>query len=649
MPAPVPPDKAEKYRNLRAKGWSRAAACRHLQLSESWAFKHEKGYSNKGGAKAEYAEQAALAGPIAPDALPPEALKALGDFEYFRRRYLGHVSTPWQVETAHKLLELRKTPNKEFVVENCPPGVGKTTLVHDIACWFTVEDRSIRGLIGTRKAANGERMLRRIKRSLERTHPYKAPTEEVALGLSVDAEATLAGDFGKFKPGDDVWRGNEFFVAQLDDVAVEEKEPTWSSYGVDSGVLGNRFEVIFWDDLVDRTNTRSTETRQGLEELWDAELETRLEPGGLLVLLGQRLAGGDLYAFCRNKHVEVDEEDLADAEPGTDLDSGATADGLMYHRIVYPAHDDELCTGEHKRGTVEPWPKGCLLDPHRLPWRDLKRIRSLNRTTFEVTYQQGDSDPEGVLVNPIWVKGGKDHEGVERPGCWDYERGLGDRPLGAGASPLSVITVDPSPTKLWSVQWWVTPSDTAELASTLRYLMDVYRQKMTAPEFMYAEPTSSGGYLYTGMLEQWRYRAKDLGLPLTHVIIEENAAQRFFTQQPYFRQWCIENRIAFLPHQTHRNKNDATYGVGSLGQLWKFGLIRLPGKPNDPGRTSALKLVDEVQKWPGGSTDDCVMAHWFHEIALPHIATIDPSKVPVLKRPTWMDPKPVDLRFAGIR
>ena len=77
----------------------------------------------------------------------------------------------------------------------------------------------------------------------------------------------------------------------------------------------------------------------------------------------------------------------------------------------------------------------------------------------------------------------------------------------------------------------------------------------------------------------------------------------------------------------------------SLATLWKYGLIRLPGKIHDPGRTAALKLVDEVQKWTaggGGTTDDCVMAHWFHEIALPQIAVIDPSKIPTLKRPSWM-------------
>lgn len=625
----ITPVQRERFVRLRREGWTRAGAAREVGVSINWAKSFELGHPDTGDGYRKAREEAQISGAIPLDQLGDRAKRALDDFDMFRRVYLGHISTPWQVETANRLIHLRDTPDKEYVVENCPPGAGKTTLIHDIACWMTVRDRSIRGLIGTRKANNGERMLRRIRRTLERPLPVRASTEDIAMGLACDAEASLAMDYGRFKPDNgDVWRGSEFIVEQFDDTPIEEKEPTWSSYGVDSGVLGNRFEVIFWDDLVDRTNTRTIETRQGLEELWDSELETRLEPGGLLVLVGQRLAGGDLYAFCRSKAVDVDDDEEEHAE------SGATSSGLMYHRIVYPAHDDSKCQEVHRRGEAQPWPDGCLLDPHRLPWKELRRIRSINRSTFEVSYQQRDVDPEGVLVNPIWVKGGRGADGSDYPGCWDSERGLNDRPL-VGDNFLSVITVDPSPTKFWAVEWWVTQAG-EPVESVFRHLMDIYRQKMSAPDLLYAEPIGAGRYQFSGMLENWRARAQSLGLAVTHVVIEENAAQRFFTQQPYFRQWCAQHHIAFRPHQTHRNKNDPSYGVGSLATVWRYGLVRLPGKANDPGRAAALKLVDEVQKWPGGSTDDCVMAHWFHEVALPQIAVIDPSKIPRLSRPSWM-------------
>jgi hypothetical protein len=116
--------------------------------------------------------------------------------------------------------------------------------------------------------------------------PAKAPTELIEKGLAVDAQASLAQHYGMFKPAThgDVWRADEFVVAQFDDIPIEEKEPTWSSYGLDSGVLSNRFNLIFWDDLIDRRTNRTAESRADLVAKWDEELENRLEPGGLLAI-----------------------------------------------------------------------------------------------------------------------------------------------------------------------------------------------------------------------------------------------------------------------------------------------------------------------------------------------------------------------------
>jgi hypothetical protein len=38
--------------------------------------------------------------------LSEEALRGLEDFDYFRRRYLGRVPSPWQVEAAVTLVKL---------------------------------------------------------------------------------------------------------------------------------------------------------------------------------------------------------------------------------------------------------------------------------------------------------------------------------------------------------------------------------------------------------------------------------------------------------------------------------------------------------------------------------------------------------------
>jgi hypothetical protein len=196
--------------------------------------------------------------PIAFGDLCDEARRAWDDFEFFRLRYFGHVSMPWQVEAAASVLEWLESPETVIVVKNVMPGAGKTTLKVDIAAWLTVRNRRIRGLFGSRKESNAMRDLLRLRRYLERVTPPRAKPLDLARGLAVDAEACLAMEFGSFKPlTREVWRRGEFVVAQFDEELVEEREPTWSCYGIESGILSNRFEFVAWDDIDDKATLRT--------------------------------------------------------------------------------------------------------------------------------------------------------------------------------------------------------------------------------------------------------------------------------------------------------------------------------------------------------------------------------------------------------
>lgn len=608
MPPVVPVAKQEHFARLRSQGWDRRAACREAGVSESWAFKFEHGRHDNGQGWKEAKADTKLPGPIPREKLCAEALRGLEDFEFFRRFYLGHVSTPWQVETAERIVQLLGTPSKEYLDENGPPGVGKTTLFHDIACWVTCLDRRLRGLMGSRTENNARRMLQRIKRSLERPLPAKAPTELIEKGLAVDAQASLAQHYGIFKPATlgDVWRADEFVVAQFDDIPIEEKEPTWSSYGLDSGVLSNRFNLILWDDLVDRKTNRTAESRQALVEKWDEELETRLEPGGLLAIIGQRLHAEDLYATLRDRVM---------------LDDDGEEQGRMYHHIVYPAHDDHRCEGIHHPKTAKPWPDGCLLDPYRLPWTECRKLMT-KRHIWPVVYQQTDGDPSAMFVRPEWIAGDNDH-----PGCWDHDRGLAMLPPVEGRT-LSAMCVDPSPTKFWAVEWWIYHEP-----SEFRFLMDLIKQSMEAPEFFDFNPITRE---YSGVLVDWIERAKKLGHPITHVIIERNAAQRFMLQQTALRQYAAREGFLVIPHETTMNKSDPNFGVQAIAPHFEYGRVRLPGLPGNPGRLAAMKLVEEALKWPEGSTDDCVMAYWFFEWNLRKLVSPDRTHMPKIPTPSWV-------------
>ena len=77
--------------------------------------------------------------------------------------------------------------------------------------------------------------------------------------------------------------------------------------------------------------------------------------------------------------------------------------------------------------------------------------------------------------------------------------------------------------------------------------------------------------------------------------------------------------------------------------------MRLPGKQGlDEGRHRALKLVDEVTRYPGSQYDDCLMAQWFLEYNLEQLRPVHGDRMPRLSRPSWFgygEPS-VEERFA---
>lgn len=612
MPKKTDPRQIQHYLHLRyGQGIHRALACQESGIGLWKAKEIDRGYANGQEAR-EQREDAETPGPIGRGGLCPEALRALDDFEFFRLRYFGHVSMPWQVEAAHQMVELLGSPDDELVVVNCPPGSGKTTLfAHDIPAWLTCRDREIRGIIGSRTARQAEVYTARLRRTFERRIPIQAKDREKTLGLAVDAVSTLVTDFGRFKPDrSELWTREAFLVAQVDDGMVSEKEPTWTAFGMDSGSLGWRVDYLTWDDLVDKS-TRTMEAEEIQREWWDDEAEQRLEPGGAGILQGQRLRSTDLYRYNLNKRMVDDEGDETDRP--------------VYRHIVYKAHYEDRCVGEHTR-EAKPYPEGCLLDPLRLGWKKLQQ--KMGNAKFETVFQQEDVDSRDVLVPKIWIDGGKGVNGVDHPGCWDKDRGLCELPQGLSLPLLSIVTADPSPTKFWSIQWWVYHP-----ATNQRFLLDLIRQGMDAPDFL--DWNYNDGVFY-GVMEEWQQRSVAMGIPISHWIVEANAAQRFILQYDHVRRWKSARSVRIIPHQTHLNKADPKRGVTAIKPHYEFGRVRLPGRGQ--ARVASLKLIDEVTRWGEDyrGTDDCVMAHWFLEYNLPNLAEPDVDNMPKQPRPTWM-------------
>lgn len=540
--------------------------------------------------------------------------RGLEDFGFFRERYLARARVPWADEAAGKISELLATDRREFLVVNAPPGVGKSTFfTHDLPVWLICRDRSIRIMIGSRTEKQARTLSNRIRRTLEREVPVLADTRLKDRGLARDAEATLVADYGIFKPANnDLWRAEEFVVQQPSGVAVEDKESTVTAYGMDSGFLGGRFDFVIWDDLVDKKTIRGDQDQ--LITWYENEAETRLEPGGLFVLQGQRLNANDLYRYAL---------DLKDWSDEDDVDAPSLR---KYHHIKFQAHYEDRCKGG-KHENVKPYPQGCLLDPQRLSWRELQRLKQNSESRYLVVYQQEDVDPENQLVPREWIDGGVSAQGELLPGCWDDDRPRGVIPKNLGGDWFSVVTADPSPSRYWSVQWWLYQPETE-----MQYLIDMHRAPMEAPDFL--DWNHHDGVFY-GLLEDWWVRASEAGKPFTSVIVEQNAAQRFLLQYDHVRRWSAQRGVTIVPHSTHRNKIDPDYGVQTIAPHYRFGRVRLPGNRLDGSRKAMEPLVTELATWPDGKTEDCIMAHWFLIWNAPRLFHVQTKPVK-FNRPSWM-------------
>jgi hypothetical protein len=599
-----------KYFAARNDGIGIEQAAKKARLSASTAYRFERGDPGSSGLEAAATLGVNMvAGNLVAQPLSPEATRAIEDFAYFRLRYFGRRSTPWQERAAYEIMRLVQSEAREYVVMNEPPGSGKSTLfTHDIPCWLIARDRSIRIQIGSRTERQGRMYVGRIKKSLERDAPLRADADSLARGIAFDAEACLQDDFGAFKPEgrSDLWRAEALVVRQLDGVALDDKEPTVSAWGQDSGFLGGRFDLVIWDDLVDRKNTKTMEAKELLREWWDSEAETRLEPGGLLLLQGQRIAHDDLYRYCLDKRT-LDEQ-------------------RKYRHVVFKAHDEDLCTGDHT--DLQPWPNGCLLDPHRLPWKDLETIKHNNPRTFSVMYQQEDGDLIGGLVDPAWITGGTDAEGFPAPGCLDKERPLLDVPANLlNGNGWSFITVDPSPTEWWGIIWWLYDPE-----SQNRYIIDLHKRRLNPEQFL---SLNLDDMEFSGLIDDLWWRSNQLQAPISHVIVEVNAAQRWLLSQPHVQRWSAMTGVAFVPHTTSINKQDPKYGLESIGDLFRQGRIRIPWA-DIPSRQRCQHLIDEATRYPDHDTTDLIMSTWFGKLAVENHYTPRRSGMYRMDRPSWL-------------
>lgn len=600
MPGPATDEQVARYRAKRASGWSQEKAARYVGRSAAWGYKIER----KDKETQLRREQTEGGEPLALHELDGGVKDCLNDFNLFAEVFLARRPVPWRLDAANRVVEWLTDKSKDtYAVVNCPPRAGKTTLfTMDIPLWLMAGGgvcdpeigRAIRILLGHRTEKISKQYVTVLRNTLDLTTPFYCKETKR------DAELVLAHAFGRFHPkksfGEwDLWRDDRFAIAQIGDRRIYQKEPTVQAASREGAFLGTRVDLSVWDDLVVSENCRNITVAETTNNWWENEAEARIEPGGVNMLVGQRLSNLDLFRFQLDKSF-------------TD-DAGEAI--RLYEHVIYPAHHDPTCTAGTVTEACSQWDgrpdgEGCLLDSYRLNPRHLQQ--AMTKGAYRTVYQQEDSNPEDALVQEAWIYGGKDADGYEADGCLDNDRSFYEWPDKLGL--VDVCCVDPSQSNFWAYEWWAVEPTEPHRA----WLIWGQRRKMPAGTdsgFLDWNPRDNR---HVGAMEEIQQLSGDLGHPIKIWVVEMNAAHKALGQTHAFRtwrkKWPLTTVIEFSTQGSNKGNNEL--GLQAIVPYrYKLALDRLPYARGIDVRNYLKTKIDELLKYPNYPTDDTVMANWF--------------------------------------
>lgn len=396
---------------------------------------------------------------------------------------------------------------------------------------------------------------------------------------------------------------------QQGEKATHEKDANVIALGMRSKVYGRRADLIIVDDGVDTTNV----SEHAKQMKWlRSMVESRLEAGGKLLVVGTRVAPVDLYSELMNP------ENYSNGRvPWTHLASpailheGKTPEEhvTLWPRAQAPwvpassAAQGELCLCERPECS-----EGFIWGGERVYARwdglhlELGPRAANSATDWALIYQQS-----GVSENATFPEHAIQKSTNTQRLCGRLEADRVGHPLGGmhgryviggcdpaikGFAGLVVIAVDRDSHKRYVLGAWNLKAPTGEeLKAKMRELTEHYN------------------------INEWR--------------VEKTGLLQFFTQDAAFRSWFASKGVRFTEHLTGGNKWDAGFGVSSMAPLfgeydkawdaptgnWRVitePLIELP-RHNQDGMKA---LVHQLITWtpeldPSKTPCDLVMALWF--------------------------------------
>jgi len=468
--------------------------------------------------------------------------------------------------------QIYKPGDPGMIIVNTPPEHAKsTTITVNYTTWRICQDPNIRIIIVSQTQEMAKRFLRAIKDRLAGANPaYKKLQYDFAPEGGFDANSAS-------------WTADSIYVnAEARDSG--EATPTVQALGMNGQIYGNRADLIILDDTVTGKNAHEFEKQID----WiQREVINRLSyPGGVLLLVGTRLAPVELYSEIQKPEWYGQDEQ----SPWTYLTQPAVlefAESPDDWVVLAPwTNRPPVSLGarrlvEANKDGLYPWHSGKAL---------ARRRATSSAQNWKMVYQQ-----EQVVEDAIFPADkvaasvdGMRAAGLMSPGA------PGHRPHGMDG--LYVVGgFDPAITgHAAAVVLGV------DRMSGVRYVLDVWTAPNQKPDDLFNK------------LKDWTVKYH-----MHEWVIEKNAMNLMVTQNRDLRNFLGSRGTILKEHFTGANKNDADFGVASMSMLFDGakedkGLIRLPSRSQNEG---VKALVEQLVTWfpQSKAKQDTVMALWFAE------------------------------------
>ena len=454
--------------------------------------------------------------------------------------------------------------NKKYqkILILAPRNHGKTTICSGVyPAWEIGNNPDTTITMISNAASQAEGFLRQVKTVIEKEQNY------------IDL-------FGSLKPKiPEKWTNREIIVERS---TTKEKDPTISTVGTGGAILSKRAKTIIADDILNKENTHTVDSRVKVEEWWKDIVTPVLDP-----------SEGRLIWVCTAFNLEDLSHTLA-KDPTFDI-------RLRYQAIVREADKKEMweeytylllnkgkiLANEYFDKNKEEMNKGAkVLWPARWPYKRLfdERI-SLGTRSFNLMYQNLAVSDETAIIKGEWVEK-----------CKDESRALIDHydPAVSDLGPITiVIGMDLAISEKERADFNVI-SVVAKTKNNKFVILD--REK--------------------GHWSPKEQRSRLIGLAKRFnpslILVENNAYQ-----QAFVKDIQDETTLPVRGFTTTGEKFDPFVGINSMAATLENGQWIIPANPKDPRTVDFYNdCKEEMISFPSGHTGDTLMSLWFAFTAL---------------------------------